>query len=598
MKIPKVHHDVSSYALMGGEDLVTSAIEVNPGRLSYSQNYECNPNGRYRMIDGYEAFDGQSSPSDEIEEADIEIARALIAEVPGSGNVIGVHQYKGVKYAFRNNAGGTACAMYKSSAAGWVLCDLGRSLPFTSGGTYVIAEDDEIAGEIGVATATVKRVVITSGSLAGGDAAGVLILYDQVGDFEAETIRVGVNANVATITGNSTENTLTADGRFEFENYNFYGHSDYFRMYGVDGVSPGFEWDGSTFVPILTGMTTDTPNHIAVHKKHLFFSFPGGSLQHSGIGTPYIWTPVTGASEIGIGDDITRLSVNVGILAIFSRNSTHLLYGTSIDDWELKDHSLESGCIEWSAQTIGTEVYLDDRGLTTLQATDKYGDFVGNVISVDVQPYLKTMLGNVQSSIRVKDKGQYRLYFDNMEGLCLTMDKNKVVGFTRFFYDKLPVCCCSAENSSGEEELFFGSTDGFVYQLDKGTSFNGNEIESLLRLHYNHLKTPFNEKQIRQLILEGEFPIGTEISFYMDFSYGDDAESEEVDLDVVEAGGIWGVADWDAFVWDGPTVGLARAYPGGCGINFALMLSSTSTYVPPHTLNALSVHYSIRGLRR
>jgi len=97
MKIPKVHHDVSSYALMGGEDLVTSAIEVNPGRLSYSQNYECNLNGRYRMIDGYEVFDGQASPSDEEEEADIEIARALIAAVPGSGNVIGVHQYEGVK---------------------------------------------------------------------------------------------------------------------------------------------------------------------------------------------------------------------------------------------------------------------------------------------------------------------------------------------------------------------------------------------------------------------------------------------------------------------------------------------------------------------
>lgn len=706
MKIPKVSHKIAHYPLKGGEDLVTSAIDVDPGRLSFSQNYECDFKGRYRAIDGYEVFDGHPKPSDasywilnfdtvltmedeeiifledgdflEIEaagtmavgdtvtgedsaatgeilavmddgidqhlsligvsgtfqdgenlqisgsnvatvdggvlyeqeapttalhdtyiQAAIEAARSDISAVSGSGDVLGVWQYNGIKYAFRNNAAGTAAKMFKSSETGWAECDLGSVVSFTSGGTYEVSEDDIVEGETGGATATVKRIIVTSGSWAAGTAAGRFVLYSQTGNFQSETLKVGANLNVATIAGNSTATTLSPDGSFDFVNHNFYGHTKLRRMYGCDGKNTAFEWDGSTFVPIITGMTTDTPVHISTYRQHLFLAFPGGSLQHSSTGIPYDWSPITGAAELAIGDEITKISVVPGpILVAFARNSTWLLYGSSVADWDLREHSSKSGCIEWSAQQVGMEIYLDDRGLTTLSNTDAYGDVVGNIISKDIQPYLHTKIGNVQSSIVVKDKGQYRLFFNDMQGLNLTLDGNKIIGYTRLFYDVLPVCCCSSENSSGEEELFFGSTDGFVYQLDSGTSFNGNEIEHLLRLHYNHLKTPLNEKQIRKLILELDAPIGTELKYFIDFSYGDDAESEVNNFDVSEGGGIWGVSDWDEFVWDGPSVGTAKAYPEGSGINFCLILVSESIYVEPHTIQGLIAHYSIRGLRR
>ena len=35
-------------------------------------------------------------------------------------------------------------------------------------------------------------------------------------------------------------------------------------------------------------------------------------------------------------------------------------------------------------------------------------------------------------------------------------------------------CCFSQESSTGSEEIFFGSDDGFVYQLGKGTSLDGD----------------------------------------------------------------------------------------------------------------------------
>ena len=48
----------------GGLDLVTPALGVDQGRLLESKNYECSLNGGYRVMAGYERFDGRASPTD------------------------------------------------------------------------------------------------------------------------------------------------------------------------------------------------------------------------------------------------------------------------------------------------------------------------------------------------------------------------------------------------------------------------------------------------------------------------------------------------------------------------------------------------------
>jgi hypothetical protein len=88
-----------------------------------------------------------------------------------------------------------------------VICSITK-LPFTSGGTYEIVAGDEIEGATSGETATVFDVELTGGSWAGGDAAGNLWLNDQSGAFGAENLNVGVNANVASIAANSTNNEI------------------------------------------------------------------------------------------------------------------------------------------------------------------------------------------------------------------------------------------------------------------------------------------------------------------------------------------------------------------------------------------------------
>lgn len=84
-----------------------------------------------------------------------------------------------------------------------------KKLAFTSGGTYVIAPGNTIAQ--GSTHALVEEVVVSSGSWAGGNAAGDLYLSDQVGDFVAGNLAIGSNSDVATVAGNSTDTVYSVD---------------------------------------------------------------------------------------------------------------------------------------------------------------------------------------------------------------------------------------------------------------------------------------------------------------------------------------------------------------------------------------------------
>lgn len=74
-------------------------------------------------------------------------------------------------------------------------------LYFTSGGTYEVQVGDEIVGNTSGVTALVDHVELLSGVWASGTAAGYFWVSEPSGNFGSETLAVGVNADVASITG-------------------------------------------------------------------------------------------------------------------------------------------------------------------------------------------------------------------------------------------------------------------------------------------------------------------------------------------------------------------------------------------------------------
>ena len=406
---------------------------------------------------------------------------------------------------------------------------------------------------------------------------------------------------VATSTTALVSVALNPGGRFEFTNYNFGASTSTHRMYGCDGKNEAFEFDGTYWVPIFTGMTTDTPIHIAPHKNHLFLAFTKGSLQHSSTGLPYAWTVVTGASEIGTGDEITGLQVlPADVLAVYNRNRTYMLYGTSTSDWNLKTFSNESGGIEWTIQRLGDVVYLDDRGITSLAAVNAFGDFAAAALSKKIRPLIQAKRGTAISSVRVRAKNQYRIFFSDGTGIYGTFSGNRIAGFIRVNLGKTVYAICSAEDSLGDEVLFFGSSDGYIYQMDSGTNFDGSSVEALLRLSYYHYDTPTKDKRFRKIHFEMAADSDISLQFAPAFSYSDpDApEAQTKTLSVDGGGGYWNIDDWDAFNWTAAVVSTAEQNIDGIGTNMGILILSEATYEKPHTLQGLTVHYSPRRTRR
>lgn len=524
--------------------------------------------------------------------------RADIAVVPGSGKVLGVWMYNGTVYAFRNNAGGTAADMYKSTNTGWVKVDLGFELAFTSNVTTEIKDGDTITGATSAATAVVKRVVLQSGDWASSNAKGRLIFSSVTGAFAAENIKVGATV-VGAITNNATAITLQPNGRYEFVNYNFAGSTATYRMYGCDGVNRAFEFDGTTFVPIATGMTQDNPKFIKAWKKKLWLAYRG-SLQNSGDGLPYKWTVVTGANELGIGDDITGLQIQAGeVMAVFARNSSHQLQGSTTNTFQLLPISDETGAIAYTSQNIGRTYALDDRGVVQTVRTQTYGNFEQGTISRDAQPVIDAIRSKAIGSVVYKSRNQYRVYGNDGSGFIMTF-AGETPAVTHLLYPVKPTCFCAGEDASGKDVIFFGADNGFVYQADKGSSFDGEAIEAYLRMPFNNLSSPRHRKRYRKAVLEMSAAGYSSIRFQPEFSYGDpDVGTHRLQTgEVLGAGGYWDISNWEAFFYDARLVSSPEFSIEGTGINMALLFYSKSAIDLGHTLQGMLIHYSVRRLSR
>jgi hypothetical protein len=324
-------------------------------------------------------------------------------------------------------------------------------------------------------------------------------------------------------------------------------------------------------------------------------------VQHSGIGNPLAWDAATdGAGEIGVGRNIHAFESLPGdVLAILADSALYLLRGTSAADWSLTLHSDEVGAVEWSVQSIGMPRYLTNRGLTGLDTTQAYGDFVMSTFSQQVQTYLLEMKSRVVASTRSRNKDQYRLFFEDGTGLIAKF-RSKKVEFTRIDYGKVVRCTASVDDADGNEVLLFGSDDGYVYQADSGRSVDGLPIVGLLRLPFGHLGSPQHMKRFHKAVLEMDGPPGTEITFSYEYDYANPGvpRGQQRQLLVDGGGGIWGAATWDAFAWGSQVVGSAEGYLTGSGVNIGMYIRTESAYVAPHTLHGIILHYSIRSRKR
>lgn len=672
---------VSYFPLRGGLNQVSSPLAIQNGMCRDALNFECEIDGGYRRIAGYERYDGRPEPSaatfyrinctitgalaagnlvtgsvtsstaiviavgtdfvivtkrsagfvagenlifggtprattiseDIAESADTQKLfaqyknlaadryRTDIQPISGSGPVRGVWRYNGNTYAFRDNALATAGVMWKATATGWTSVSLGTQVAFSNANTSV--EDGDTLTQ-GAVTATIVRVVVQSGTLASGVNTGILIISNVAGGNFSAAGATTTGGGSLTLSGAESNITLPAGGRYEFVNHNFGGSVASYRMYGVNGVGKGFEFDGTVFVPITTGMSTDTPDHIAVHKNHLFYSF-GASVQHSGVSDPHTWTAITGAGELAVGEDVTGFlsmtgSEANGALAIFSSDQIKILYGNDSSDWNLVTHSDDTGAKEWTVQLLGSAYALDDMGVRQALASQAFGNFEQAIMSHPIKPFIQAKKNLVVASCSVRERNQYRLFFSDKYALYVTFANNQVIGMMPVLYAHA-FNCVSSQEEGGEEFVFAGSAaDGYVYRLEKGTSFDGDDIEAYMIMAFNHFGSPRLRKRFRKAIYEASGDGYAEYLASYELGYATTEITQGVSSTVTTTfgGAFWDSFTWDAFFWDGRTLLPTEQEIEGTAENLSLTVRSSGDYFYPFTLSSVIVQFTPRRQMR
>ncbi len=395
--------------------------------------------------------------------------------------------------------------------------------------------------------------------------------------------------------------SFSPGGSFRFRVHNFKGSSGSRALYGCNGIDKAFEWDGSTFTSITTGMSDDAPQNLEIHKQHLFLAFAGGSLQHSPPADPAgTWEIISGAEEIGLGDNIVDLKVVAGALAVWTEHHIQILYGSNSasDPWVLKHHA-ELGISPNTVQNFGNYPVFHSQGsLMDLAGTEAYGDFKSSSISKDIDPFLKRAKMNITASCVLPWKNQYRLFYEG--GFC--MAATRVGGKLEYTFLEYPVTVRTC--FVGEDSVWFTSDDGFVYKMDSSDTHAGKPIDYFMKTAASFLGMPGVRKLARKLELDLEeyggrnfdVRILLEVGKYRRYS----SDPPAIQMSSMAGDGYWGSGLWGDFIWHGDAGGLPEARLSGVGVDFSFTIyhKGVPGENPKYILNGGTFYFSPRGRQR
>jgi hypothetical protein len=534
-----------------------------------------------------------------------DVYRALIAVVPGSGAIRGVFSMVNSNvhevFAFRDNLAASACVLYKAGLSGWTQVAMPTEVSFTVGS---VSPTEGLTIVQGANTYTVRRVMLQSGSWTAGDAAGRLILAPGGGPGNL-TAGALTSGGTLTLSGAQTAITLQPGGTYEFYASNFSGQFGSQRIYGADGVNRCFEFDGVTYAPIKTGLTTDAPTHIVEHQNHLFVSFRS-SVMHSGIGTPYTWTAVAGAAEYGTSNTVNGFAIQPGsqdspALFIAVQDGLKVLYGSAAggsNPFRLVNFHTQSGGAARSLQNLDRTYFLAATGVMDLARVQEFGNFAPGTLTYPIQNYVESKRTIVSASCIHKTKSQYRLFFTDGTGLYLTIVNGKPIGSIPTVFPNPVSCAYNGLQSNGTGVIYFGSTNGMVYQMDRGSSFDGAPIDHHLVPNWANQRSPRVLKSYRKASLSIQGTSYAEVDFSYKRGYGSLEYEQQAAINYASSfqgeprwdSGI----QWDSFQWDGSTLGPTEIELSGDGENIQGRLSGSSDYVYPFTVSHLIISYLMR----
>jgi len=520
---------------------------------------------------------------------------AILTVTSNAGDIIGVAAWRGSTIAVRNNS------VFKSTGSGWTRINV------PTYGTVLVNGGAQTGASLIVDG-------LTSAPQAGDTftIAGVNLIYTVLADATVTSggATLSINPSLASSPADNAAITfVTADrtgsSKNRFEKYRI-GTTE--KIAGVDSVNAPFIYDNTTFTALNSAPSdVQAAEHICWFKNQMFFA-KGDILTFTAPFTDNDFSTANGAGNINLGSAITGLIVFREQLIIFSQQKITRLVGNTLADFQLQPITLNIGCIDTDTiQEIGSDImFLGPDGLRLLSATDKIGDFSLAVVSKSIQSEVTSFIGSSTSfcSVVIREKSQYRLFgfstavtTQNAVGILGTQIIGNETGEISWAELRgIRAFVADSDYFSRVETVVFAHTDGFVYRMESGNSFNGSDIVATFSTPFVPMTDPRLRKTFYKMFLYTD-PTGsvtTSANLKLDFDDEGVIQPDTITLsNDTGAVGFYGspTATYGTARYGTKLKKLFQTQVVGSGFTVSLQFISESID-PPFSLDAATLEYA------
>ena len=553
----------------GGLVLDRDVYTMPVGAASILQNFEPSVRGGYRRLSGTSRFSS--------------------SQVGGSSStILGVAVFNnGVVAAQSTN-------VYFGTGSSWTSIDSGR----TSAGRYrfekynfstneerlIFADGANFASVYnGTTVMDIKGATTISTTGSASNSSTSLSVSSAAGIMEGMYIggtNIGSGAKVSSISGTTVTMSVATTGTISSGSVTFAG----------------------------LGTAPSDPSMVTAFKNHMFYagmSAEPNTIVFSAIGDENDFTASNGAGSLNVDSTIIALKSFRGELIIFCEDRIYKLAGNALADFAIAPISRNVGCSDaFSIQEIGGDViFLAPDGLRTIAGTARIGDVELGTVSKQIQARISDIGFTNISSVVIRDKSQYRLFYpsgglESAEKGIIGVLKSNPSGQIGWEYSDIrgiKPSCCDSGFISGVEKVIHGGFDGYVYLQESGNTFNGTAMKAIYRSPDLTMGDAGIRKNMQRINVNYDPEGSVNASLFVKYDFEDTGTPQPsaytlttADTAAVydDSGSLYGSA-----VYDAEGMPIVRQSVEGSGFTVVVRLEDESTN-PPITLKGFELEFT------
>ena len=397
--------------------------------------------------------------------------------------------------------------------------------------------------------------------------------------------------------------TMTGVTKVRFTRFNFGAP----KVILTDGINPASSYDGTTYTQITHANAPSSPRLSVEFQNHIMLAGdPTGDTEvhFSAPYAPVDFSPANGAGVVNVGFPVVAMKPFRDALYIFGTNSIRKLTGTNASDFKLESVTDNLGCLATdSVMEVGGDLlFLSQDGLRPVTGTDRIGDINLETVSKDIQSIMTDVVLSLNlddlNSVVVRSKSQFRLLFggSDSQGIIGALRPGEA-GLTYEYGQLLGIeTTCAASGYIGQTEVVVhGDSGGLVHKQESGTSFNGEDIFSVLQTPFFHMEDPEVRKVIYSIstYLRSEGPSDIILGVEYDYQTPDVLKPTDYGLHIRNTAAYYSEALYDSTaVFDGNPSPVFRTNVTGSGKSVSLRYVTNGTEAS-HIIQGLVITYGL-----